>query len=55
MENEMAAKNAIQNAEYEIQALKMENNHHRKKIEELLNELTTDKNSNDYRNLLHSL
>ena len=32
MENDMAAKNAIQNADYEIQALKMENNHHRKKI-----------------------
>jgi hypothetical protein len=55
MENEVASKNALQNADYEIQALKMENNHHRKKIEELLQELASERNSADYKNLLHSL
>ena len=55
MENDIGAKNALQNADYEIQALKMENNHHRRKIEELLKELTSERNSTDYRNLLHSL
>ena len=51
----MSAKNALQSADYEIQALKMENNHHRRKIEELLKELASERNSTDYRNLLQSL
>ena len=55
MENEIAAKNALQNADYEIEALKMENQHHRKKIEDLLKELTSERNSTDFRSLLHSL
>lgn len=55
MENEMAAKNALQNADYEIQSLKMENNLHRKKIEQLLSELTSERSSIDYTNILRSL
>ena len=51
----MAAKNTLQDADYEIQALKMENGEHRRKIEELLQEVTSERNSADYRNLLHSL
>lgn len=55
MENDIAAKNALQDADYEIQALKIENTHHRRKIDELIKELTAERTGTDYRNLLQSL
>lgn len=55
MESELTFKNQISTCEDELRACRLENQHHRAKIDQLLLEVNRERNSLDYSKLARSL